>query len=111
MNEVNENIVNFLKIIADTTRLSILQFLKNNETTASEIQGALNKSQSTISQQLKLLINVELVSFRRVGAKKFYKIKNPEIFNILSIIMAFISNQNKEKIDQLTSIDILDTLH
>ncbi|MHA1385504.1 MAG: ArsR/SmtB family transcription factor [Candidatus Helarchaeota archaeon] len=110
MDERNKNIVAFLKVLADVTRLEILNFLKNQEKSASDIQSEIKKSQSTISQQLKILINSDLLSVRREGEKKFYKIKNAQIFDILSIILSFISNQNREKIDNITNLNILDTL-
>lgn len=111
MKEINDKVVKFLKIIADSTRLEILEFLKNNENTANEIINAINKSQSTVSQQLKTLIDADLVISRREGAKKIYKLKNPQIFNIISMIISFITNQNREKIDTMSSLDVLDTLH
>ncbi|MHA1379722.1 MAG: ArsR/SmtB family transcription factor [Candidatus Helarchaeota archaeon] len=110
MEERNRSIVSFLKVIADVTRLDILNFLKNTEKSASEIQDAVRKSQSTISQQLKILINSELINVRREGAKKYYKIKDPQIFDILSIIVSFIGDQNREKIDLITKDHIHDIL-
>ncbi|MFX0134224.1 MAG: ArsR/SmtB family transcription factor [Candidatus Hodarchaeota archaeon] len=110
MKEVDEKIVRFLKVIADVTRLEILNFLKNTEKTASEIQDAINKSQSTVSQQIKILISADLVSSRRDGAKKYYMIKNPKIFDVISLIKSYISTQDREKIEKITSIDVLDTL-
>ncbi|NVM04317.1 MAG: winged helix-turn-helix transcriptional regulator [Candidatus Helarchaeota archaeon] len=111
MKEIDEKIVSFLKVMADTTRLEILNFLKNTEKTASEIQNAIKKSQSTVSQQIKILISADLVEYRRDGAKKYYKVRNPKIFDIISVIKSYISSQNREKIDKMTSLDILDTLH
>ncbi|NVM55229.1 MAG: winged helix-turn-helix transcriptional regulator [Candidatus Helarchaeota archaeon] len=111
MEEIIDPFVNLLKVLADSTRLRIIDLLKNNELTANNIEIKLNKSQSTISQQLSKLIAVDILQVRREGVKKYFSIKNPEIFTILSAVNAYISNRNKEKIEDIASKDILDTLY
>lgn len=102
--------VEVLKAWADITRLEILEFLKDGEKTANEVQLALEKSQSTISQHLKNLTLANLIAVRRDGTKKFYCIKDMKIFDILSLIDSFISDLNREKIDQISSMNIDDIL-
>lgn len=111
MEELIEPLVKFLKVIADSTRLKIINLLKSGEKTANTIQASLAKSQSTISQQLKILTNADILVVRREGVKKFFKIKDPQIFEVISSISDYLSHLNKEKIDTLTSLDVLDTLH
>ncbi|MFX1293748.1 MAG: ArsR/SmtB family transcription factor [Promethearchaeota archaeon] len=111
MEELIEPIANFLKVLADITRLKIIKFLKDSENTANNIQTAMKKSQSTISQQLKILTNADILEVRRVGAKKVYKIKNTQIFDVISFINTYLSSITKDKIEDLVSLDILDTLH
>ena len=55
MSELKKDIIEFMKILADQTRLEILDLLNHENRTSSQIQSTLNKSQSTISQQLKVL--------------------------------------------------------
>ncbi len=129
MSEIRKLIVKFLKIIADQTRLEILQLINNKEKSSSEIQEHLNKSQSTISQHLKILINNGLVDFYQKevilemeNPKKpnkisnisktinYYLVKNKGIFEILSNIQAFVLETNKEQIKNLRDLDIYDTL-
>ncbi len=108
---VSEDVINFLKIIADHTRFIILdEILKEGEKSASEIEQEIGKSQSTVSQQLKRLIESDLLSVRKDGAKKIYKVKNPEVFEVLSLIISFVDNQNRKKIESIASKDIEDTL-
>ncbi|MHA1144928.1 MAG: ArsR/SmtB family transcription factor [Candidatus Helarchaeota archaeon] len=111
MQELISNLVDFLKVLADFTRLEILEYLKHGEKMANEIQIALNKSQSTISQQLKTLTGADLISVRKVGARKFYKIRDPRIFTILAAISSFLSQRHREKIDELSALDVIDTLY
>jgi len=113
---VSEDMVEFLKILADTTRLQILSFLKDGEKSASEIEDKLDKSQSTVSQQLKILKSAGLIILRRgkrdddSRAIKLYKIKHLYIFKIMTALNTLISSRNKEKMDETTDIDILGTL-
>ena len=113
---VSEDIVDFLKVLADATRLEILSFLKEGEKCASEIESKLGKSQSTVSQQLKILKSAGLISLRRgkrdddSRAIKLYKIRHPFIFKIINSLNTFISNRNKEKMDEVSDIDIVGTL-
>ncbi|MFX1392464.1 MAG: ArsR/SmtB family transcription factor [Promethearchaeota archaeon] len=111
----NDNLVDLFKILADNTRIEILVFLNDKEEkNASSIQKSLNKGQSSISQQLKILVNADLIEVRKESRNKFYKIKNPEIYKIIDFSKAFISNRTKEELEQklqeLSSSDIRDTL-
>jgi DNA-binding transcriptional ArsR family regulator len=111
MEELIELKVKFLKALADSTRLRIILFLKDGENTANNIQDVLDKSQSTISQQLKSLVENDVLEVRRDGVKKYYKIKNPLIFDVISAVDVFLSESKQQKVGDLTSLDILDTLH
>ena len=108
---VSEDLINFFKVLGESTRLNILNFISDEEKSAQEIQKALNKSQSIISQRLKNLLDADLLdSVRREQNKKYYKIKYPELLEIINRAEDLISLKNKAKIDKLTDSDILDTL-
>lgn len=116
MIEITENLTEFLKILADKTRLEILEFLRDiGEKSASEIENNLKKSQSTISQQLKILVKAKLIDVRRESRNKFYKIRDSDIFKILDNVNDFIFNMDKkefeEKMKEYSEKDILDTLY
>ena len=110
MSELKKDIIEFLKVLADQTRLEILDLLSHEKRTSSEIQSALNKSQSTISQHLKVLTNKSLINFDRINNIKYYKIKNMDIFKLLADIKFFASEINKEKLQAMSNEDIKDTL-
>lgn len=106
MEDSVETTVNFLKVLADSTRLKIINLLKGNERTVQEIQDLLNRSQSTISQQLKILTSADLLEVRQEGAKKYFKIRDPQIFELVSMIESFIFESQDP-----TAQAVLDTLH
>lgn len=109
---LNENLSEFIKILSDPSRLDILDALKEgSEMSASEIENAIGKSQSSTSQQLKNLVNANVLNVRRESRNKYYKIRDPQIFNILIEITIYLSNINQDKIEELSDVDISDTLY
>jgi len=78
---------------------------------ASEIENTIGKSQSSTSQQLKNLVNANVLNVRRESRNKYYKIRDPQIFNILIEITIYLSNINQDKIEKLSDADISDTLY
>jgi ArsR family transcriptional regulator len=110
MSELRKYMVEFLKVLADPTRLEILDLLRKNEKNSSEIQKELKRSQSTISKHLNMLSENNLIGFEKKENIKYYKIKNTNIFNLLSNINSVVTNINKEKLKDLRDVDIYDTL-
>ncbi len=109
---MNENLSEFIKVLSDPSRLDILDALKEgSEMSASEIEKAIGKSQSSTSQQLKNLVNANVLNVRRESRNKYYKIRDPQIFNILIEITIYLSNINQDKIEKLSDVDISDTLY
>jgi len=89
-----------------------LEALKEGtEMSANEIEGAIGKSQSSTSQQLKHLVNAKVLTVRRESRNKYYKIRDPQIISIITEITIFLSNINQDKIEELSDTDISDTLY
>lgn len=110
MKEVSEELESFLKVLADSTRLEIIETLKSGESDSENLQKTLYKSQSTISQHLKTLLTSGIIKFKKDGAKKVYNIRDNDIHKIIIELKAFMSKFNKEKIDSLVSQEITNTL-
>ena len=109
---MNENLAEFIKILSDPSRLDILDSLnKGAELSASEIESVTGKSQSSTSQQLKNLVNARVLNVRRESRNKYYKIRDPQIFKILTEITIFLSNINQDRIEELSDADISGTLY
>ncbi|HLP40049.1 MAG TPA: metalloregulator ArsR/SmtB family transcription factor [Fibrobacteria bacterium] len=62
------------KLLSDETRLRILSLLREGELAVGELQKVLGLGQSTLSTQLGLLKEQELVASRKEGQKVFYRI-------------------------------------
>jgi len=60
--------------LADPTRRTILMELATGERTVGELTGALPVTQPAVSQHLKVLKNVGLVTDRAEGTKRIYRL-------------------------------------
>lgn len=100
----------FLKALADENRLKIIDFVKRGARTSIEIQEALKKSQSTISQHLKILVDEEILTYERDLAKKIYSIKYTEVIDIISSINQLLARRNQEKLTKISEEAVSDTL-
>lgn len=110
MSEFRRSIVEFLRVLADPTRLEILEYLKDNEKPSSEIQRKLKRSQSTTSKHLNMLVDNNLISYDKKDNIKYYKVKNITIFNLIDRINSIVTDNNKEKFKNIRDQDIYDTL-
>lgn len=110
MSDYKRYTVEFLKVIADSTRLEILNFLKGTEKSSSDIQEELDRSQSTISKHLNMLVDNNLIAFEKKDNIKYYKIRNADILNLINRINSVVLDINKEKLKDIQDVDIRETL-
>ncbi|MEE9376916.1 MAG: metalloregulator ArsR/SmtB family transcription factor [Candidatus Lokiarchaeia archaeon] len=110
MSDFKRYTVEFLKVIADSTRLEILNLLKGSEKSSSDIQKELDRSQSTISKHLNMLVDNNLIAFEKKDNKKYYKIYNTDIIDLIDRINSIVLNINKEKLRDIQDVDIRETL-
>jgi len=69
--------------LADTTRLSILEALRDGEKTTSEIVKETTHHQSNVSNHLTCLLDCGLVKNRREGKNIYYKLNNDKVLKLL----------------------------
>ncbi|MFW9771888.1 MAG: ArsR/SmtB family transcription factor [Promethearchaeota archaeon] len=114
MSETNLQLIKFLKLLCDETRLNILEQLKGNQKTSKQIEELLGKKQSTISHHLNTLIEFNLVEsdIREINKKNinYYGIKNKDIFKLLSQMKTFIENSNNKEFLERKKREMYDIL-
>jgi DNA-binding transcriptional ArsR family regulator len=69
--------------LADSTRLSILESLRDGEKTTSEIVKETKHNQSNISNHLSCLLDCGLVKNRKDGKNTFYSLSNKKVAKLL----------------------------
>ncbi|MEF3279342.1 MAG: metalloregulator ArsR/SmtB family transcription factor [Elusimicrobiota bacterium] len=94
-------LIKILKLISNTTRLRILNLLKEREVCNCELKEVLKISQPAVSKHIKKLKNFGLINKREDGWWSYYSInfKNPEIRKIILSFLDIISSDNKIKAD------------
>ena len=72
------------KVFGDQTRIRILcLLLKHGEMCVQEIADAADMSQSSISHQLRVLKQSQLVRFRRDGRTVYYSLADEHVYTIM----------------------------
>jgi DNA-binding transcriptional ArsR family regulator len=77
---------NLLKALSHSTRLAILDILREGEQCVCHMEASLGLRQAYISQQLMILKQAGLLEFRRDGLNLYYRVIKPEVFNVLDSV-------------------------
>lgn len=89
--ETIQSISKLFKVISDPTRLSILFLLQQKELSVGSIVLALDKEQSAISHQLKILKDARLVKAKREGKSMIYSLDDLHVFSILEQVLSHVN--------------------
>ena len=71
------------KALSDPTRLKIICALQNTELCVGDIALMLKISDSVVSHQLRILRNLKLVIFRKVGKASYYSLDDQHINRLI----------------------------
>jgi ArsR family transcriptional regulator len=82
-----------LKAVAQATRLSILELLRDGERCVCEIFPAISQEQSNVSRHLNMMQKAGILTRRKDGLKIFYAIKHPEVLAIVDLAMAIVRSE------------------
>ena len=80
------NEIDVFKALGDSTRIKILELIKNGEKCVCEIIPDTGKSQPTVSQHLRILRQANLVKQRKEGTNFWIKAKDKKIYQIINEI-------------------------
>lgn len=86
-----------LKVLANPDRLLLLCQLSQGEYCVSELEEALGIQQPTLSQQLGVLREEQLVSTRREGKQIFYSIASKEAMAVMQVLYELYCKKAKGK--------------
>lgn len=75
-----------LKTLSHSTRLAILEILRDGEQCVCHMEAMLNQRQAYISQQLMVLKQAGLLESRRDGLNLYYRVVKPEVLKVLDIV-------------------------
>jgi DNA-binding transcriptional ArsR family regulator len=75
---------NLLAVLAQSTRLKILYFLKDGEQCACKINPMMQEDPSVVSRHLVKMRDAGILGSRREGVSIYYWITEPRVFEILA---------------------------
>jgi DNA-binding transcriptional ArsR family regulator len=83
---------NLMKVMANSDRLMLLCQLSQGEKSVGELETILDIRQPTLSQQLTVLREAELVATRRDGKSIFYRISSQSALAVMQVLSQQICN-------------------
>jgi DNA-binding transcriptional ArsR family regulator len=86
MHKAADQACRLMKVLANSDRLMLLCELAQGEKCVSELEEILGIVQPTLSQQLTVLRNEELVTTRREGKNIYYQISSPEALAVMQVL-------------------------
>lgn len=94
--EIFELHANLLKALAHPRRLEILQLLREESLSVSDIYGMLDLPQANISQHLMILRDAGVVKTRRDGKQIFYEVAHPQIVQASDLFREVLIDQHPD---------------
>ena len=86
MHKAADQACRLMKVLSNADRLMLLCELAQGEQCVSELEARLGIVQPTLSQQLTVLRNEELVTTRREGKNIYYQISSPEALAVMQVL-------------------------
>ena len=88
MREAAESACALMKVLSNPDRMLLLCELAEGERNIGELQDAVGVQQPTLSQQLAVLREENLVETRRDGKNIYYSIASPQAMAVLQVLYA-----------------------
>lgn len=92
----NQLIANIFKALSHPTRLQIVKLLKERPLCVCDILPQVESEQSNTSQHLSVLKNQGIVDSKKDGLMVIYRIKSPEVYQMIDIAEGIILRQIEE---------------
>ncbi len=86
MHSAAKHACKLMKVLSNPDRLMILCQLSKGELRVGEIEEILGIGQPTLSQQLTVLRDEELVETRREGKSIYYQVKSPKALAVIGTL-------------------------
>lgn len=95
--ETLEAVAERFKVLSEPTRLRILQALQDGEKTVTRLVEELDTSQANVSKHLGLLRRHDLVSRRKEGPSRLYRIADDSIFRLCDLVCGRLEEKARER--------------
>ncbi|KPJ84228.1 MAG: hypothetical protein AMS19_01495 [Gemmatimonas sp. SG8_23] len=103
--EVLDQIAERFRVLAEPTRLKILNVLLGGEHTVSELVEETGLNQANVSKHLGLLRSMNFVDRRKEGLYAYYSVSDPSVGTLCDIMCGRLEAHAEEQIALLGSSD------
>ena len=97
MKELYEIHAEICKVFSNSTRLEILNLLRDKQLSVTELIEKTKLSQANISQHLSIMKSKGIVISSRKGKNIYYKLTNPKIIKAFDIIREVLSKRLRSR--------------
>ncbi len=94
------------KVFSNSTRLEILNLLRDKELSVTELIKKTKLSQANISQHLSIMKSKGIVVSNRNGKNIYYKLTNPKIIKAFDIIRDILAEKLKKNGKMVKSYEV-----
>jgi len=105
MPEISQFKAEFFKALAHPLRIRILDALRSGEVSVNDLCGRLGAEQTTVSQQLSVLRNRNIVIGRKDGSSVYYSVHDRAIFKLLDVAREIFNNHLIDVKDLLSQLE------
>jgi len=92
------------KTLTNPKRIEILNALKTEERTVTELVNALGASKANVSQHLAVMRHKGILTTRREGVNIFYRVANPKVIEACSLMKEVLFEQHSTKKKTVTGM-------
>src|SRR3972149_11202520 len=85
------------KILTNPKRIEILNTLKTEEKTVTELVAALGASKANVSQHLAVMRHKGILISRREGVNIYYRVANPKVIDACTLMKEVLFEQHAAK--------------
>lgn len=105
MPELSQFKAEFFKALAHPLRIRIIDALRGGEVGVNELSTRLGVEQTTLSQQLAILRNRNIVVGRKNGSNVFYSVRDPAMFRFFDVAREIFNNHLIDVRDLLSQVE------
>ena len=95
--DVFDKLIDFCKLIGDSTRSKILFAIDQHEMCVCDIANVLGMTKSAVSHQLKLLKDNHLVKSRKEGKEVYYTLDDEHVKKVFEIALSHIGHKGEKE--------------
>jgi DNA-binding transcriptional ArsR family regulator len=91
--ELIELIARRFRVLADPTRIKLLDLLRRDESTVQELTESIGTTQQNVSKHLGVLLQAGIVGRRKLGNYAFYSIVDEDVFALCEDVCGSLTEQ------------------